>query len=176
MGFIIYLFGPSAAGKSTTAELLQKSISGLDVIDFDVIKRRIPNYDWTQHANRGKSMTLDALRLNGLTENNMLLLMPSPKNKQEFDLIRAIADARHYTLLNIELTAPQDVLVGRYRDRLANIDPSKKDWKFKTLDEFKTKLKQPYYLPDGTISFDSSLNSPDEIVQSIIKLTTPLLL
>ena len=67
MNYIINLFGPSAAGKSTTADILQNSIHNLDVVDFDVIKRLIPNYDWTQHAHDGRSMTLDKLRLYSIT-------------------------------------------------------------------------------------------------------------
>lgn len=171
MGYIIYLFGPSASGKSTTADLLQDSISTLDVIDFDIIKRQIPHYDWSQHAHNGKVMTLDKLKLDSITEDKILLLFPTAKSKDEYEMVNSIATNTHRKLINIQITAPNEVLIERYENRLANIDPLKKDWKFKTLDEFTTKLTEPYYIPPDTYLFDSSNTSPQDIVDGIIKLT-----
>jgi adenylate kinase family enzyme len=170
MNFIINLFGPSAAGKSTTAALLKAHIDDLEIIDFDVIKRQIPEYDWQKHAQAGREMTLDQLRSATEREAKILLLMPSSKNQEEFSKINSIAANQNYQLINVGITAPQDILIDRYKDRLANIDPAKKKWKFKTLDEFKAKLAEPYYIPKNTTTFDSSIHSPVDIVSAILVL------
>lgn len=171
MGFIIYLFGPSAAGKSTTADILKNSINNLDVIDFDIIKRQIPHYDWERHAYEGQMMTLDKLKLDVITEDKILLLMPSSKNKDEYELIRSIAREQNRRLINIHITAPNEILIERYKERLLHIDPSKKDWKFKTLDEFITKIQEPYFVPDNAETFDSSTTTVEDIARRIIELT-----
>lgn len=171
MGFVIYLFGPSAAGKSTTADILKSSINNLDVIDFDIIKRQIPHYDWEQHAYEGRTLTIDKLKLDGMTEDKILLLMPSSKNKDEYELIQSIAQAQNKRLINVRITAPNEILIERYKERLSHIDPSKKDWKFKTLDEFITKIQEPYFVPDNATTFDSSTTTAKDIARRIIELT-----
>jgi adenylate kinase family enzyme len=170
MSYIIYLFGPSASGKSTVTDILQQSIDNLEVIDFDTIKRQIPGYDWTLHAQAGRSMTLDKLKLAITEVGKILLLMPPPRNLDEYELIHSIAKAQNYTLINVEITAPKEVLVQRYKDRLAHIESDKKEWKFKTLDEFIRKLDEPYYIPEDTNSFDSSTTNPDDTAAAILAL------
>lgn len=168
MNIVINLFGPSAAGKSTTAHLLQHCTDNMQTVDFDMIKRQIPNYDWLLHAQAGRDMTLNRLdTLLQSKENLILLLMPSPRDKQEYAQTQSIIEAHEYTLINVEITAPREVLIERYEHRLANIDPEKKNWKFKTLEEFTAKLKEPYYRPPDTHVFDSSKNDPSEIANNI---------
>ncbi len=172
MNVLINIFGPSTAGKSTVAGLLQERIEGLQLVDFDVIKRQIPDYDWQKHAQIGRDMTIDALA--GALEGNtpILLLYPPAKDEAEFKRLNSLTEAHGYKMLNIEITAPKEVLIARYEHRLANVDPTKKGWKFKTLDEFKTKLEELYYKPQDTASFDTSQKNPDEIVNAVMELLT----
>ncbi|HEX4662014.1 MAG TPA: AAA family ATPase [Candidatus Saccharimonadales bacterium] len=170
MNIIINLFGPSAAGKSTTAHLLQEKIDNLQIVDFDVIKRQIPGYDWQVHSQKGRDMTLEVLKSESQQRLPILLLMPSARNGEEYERIQSIADTNEYQLLNIEITAPEEILIQRYKDRMQNIDPSKKGWKFKTVDEFKAKLKEVYYKPNNTVTLDTSQLAPEEIADNIFKL------
>ena len=167
MKTLIYIFGPSTSGKSTVSEILLKRIGDLVVVDFDVVKREIPGYDWKIHAQKGRHMTIAALESSVLS-NSVLLLYPSAKDENEFKVIEDIARANNLKLLSIEITAPDEVLLERYRKRLKSLDPQKKDWKFKTAEEFEVKLREPYYKPPETISFDSSRTSSIDIAEQII--------
>ena len=172
MKFIFNIFGPSTAGKSTTTELLQKHIAHIRVVDFDTIKRsKIPDYHWKVHGQHARSLTLEELSETAQLEQPIVLLYPPAKNREEYQQIADIADANNYKLIDIEITAPRDVLIELYKHRLANIDPAKKGWKFKTLDEFKVKLTEPYFKPKTSVTFDTSYMQPGEIVDAIVQLT-----
>jgi len=174
MKLIINLFGPSAAGKSTIAELLQEQIDQLYTVDFDVIKRQISGYHWKRDSGTAQQITLDTLASVSKTDLTILALLPPPNSKEIFDRTEGIAKASLCTLINIEITAPDEVLVKRYRDRLRQVQESGTKWKFKTLDEFTAKLQEGYYRPDDTVTFDSSVMSPDVIFSKIKELTTKL--
>jgi adenylate kinase family enzyme len=174
MKLIINLFGPSTAGKSTIAELLEKHIDQLYTVDFDVIKRQISGYHWKRDSGTARQITLDTLASVSKTDLTILALLPPPKFKELFDRTEDIAKASSYTLINIEITAPEEVLVRRYQDRLRQVEESGTKWKFKTLDEFKARLQEGYYRPDNTVTFDSSVMSPDLIFNKILELITKL--
>lgn len=166
---LINIFGPSTAGKSTIMKLLQKNIANLIIVDYDIAKQQIPDYDWKQHGKSARDATLAMLRSALATGRPTLLLYPPPKDETDYRQIISIARENNYQLENIEMTAPDNVLIERYQQRLATIDPVKTYWKMRTVDEFKTKLQDGYYTPLDTISFDSSQLSPDEILQTLLE-------
>lgn len=164
---IINIFGPSSAGKSTIAELLQGHIERLYTVDFDVVKRQLAGYYWKRDRNVSEQITFDTLISATKAELPILALLPPPKQKEAYERIVAVAEESGYSLINVEITAPKEVLIERYQDRLQKIQESGTTWKFKTLDEFKANLDVVYYRPDNTITFDSSIKSPDNIFQDI---------
>lgn len=174
MKVIINLFGPSTAGKSTIAELLHEHIDQLYTVDFDVVKRQISGYHWKRDSDVAQQITLDTLASVSKTDLTILALLPPPKSKETYERTQDIAKGSSYTLINIEITAPDEVLVNRYQDRLRRVQESGTKWKFKTLDEFTAKLREGYYRPDNTVTFDSSVMSPDLIFSKIKELTTKL--
>lgn len=166
---IINIFGPSTAGKSTIAALLQVKFDRLYTVDFDVIKRQINNYHWQRDSKIATQITYDTLKSVSRTNLMMLTLLPPP-TIEDHERLEAITRDYNYNLLDIEITAPKDVLIKRYQERLEQSALSGSNCKFKTLDEFKAKLEDGYYRPDDVITFDSSVQSPTEIL-SVIEST-----
>lgn len=163
---IINIFGPSTAGKSTIANELQEHIKRLYTVDFDVVKRQISGYHWQQDGPVATEITYDTLVSAANTELPVLALLPPP-TKQAYDRISNIAKASKRNLINIEITAPDDVLIERYQERLRQVQESGSAWKFKTLDEFKEKLRVKYHRPEDTYTFNSATSSPDKILAQI---------
>jgi adenylylsulfate kinase-like enzyme len=163
---ILNIFGPSAAGKSTLVQMLQDEIEGMYTVDFDIIKRQISGYHWERDSRVAQQISFDTLRSVAKTGMSIICLLPPP-NESEHGLLTQIAEKEGYSLQNIELVAPREVLIARYQKRLEEIKASGSKWKFKTLDEYKLKLEKPYYRPANTISFDSSQLSPDEIFNKV---------
>jgi predicted kinase len=170
---LINIFGPSTAGKSTITELLQEHMERLYTVDFDVVKRQLAGYDWKHDSATATDITYDTLASAAKARLPILALLPPPTRQDAYDRIAVTAKEWHYRLLNIEITAPDEVLIERYQERLRNVEASGTKWKFKTIDEFKTKLKAGYYRPDNTTTFDSSTMSPDEIYSGLLGLIAP---
>ncbi len=167
---ILNIFGPSTVGKSTIAEKLQSHIDQLYTVDFDVVKRQIQGYHWQRDGGVATEITYDTLVSVAKTDLPILALLPPPKQKETYDRIAEIAATSGRTLVNIEIVAPETILIQRYEDRLQQVRESGSNWKFKTLDEFKAGLQQGYYRPEDTHTFDSSLLSPDEIFSDVEEL------
>jgi len=167
---MINIFGPSTAGKSTIAEMLQEHIERLYTVDFDAVKRQIAGYYWKRDRAVATEITHDTLASVANTELPILVLLPTRGDEQSYDRIASTASNHGRILLNIEITAPNEVLIERYKDRLRKIKESGTNWKFKTLDEFIDFIKTPYYRPEDTHSFNSATNTPDQILTQILKL------
>lgn len=166
---MINILGPSTAGKSTIAELLEEHIDRIYSVDFDKVKRQISGYYWKRDRDIAEKIAFDTLSSVAETGLPILILFPPPKEEVTNNRIAEVAKTNGYMLLNIEITAPEEVLIERYHKRLQSVQKSGSKWKFKTLEEFKENLKIPYSRPADTITFDSSQKTPDEIFESIIK-------
>lgn len=159
---IINIIGPSTAGKSTVAEILRESIERLYAVEFDVVKRQISGYHWRRDGDVAREITLDTLSSVAATGLTILLQLPLSE-EAIYERIASIAKENEYLIYNFEITAPSEVLIARYKERLRQIKESGSKRKFKTLEEFKTNLAKPYYRPEGLQSFDSSEMSAEDI-------------
>jgi len=164
---MVNIFGPSTAGKSTLARLIEDRIDRLYTVDFDVIKRQLSGYHWRRDSEVAAIISLGTLESVARIGLPILSSFPAPDSEATYNRIADAARRNDYKIVNIEITAPNDVLVARYEDRLRRIKESGTNWKFKTLDEFKQRLLEPYYRPEGSFSFDSSKMSPDEILAAV---------
>lgn len=168
--YIINIYGPSTAGKSTLAELLQKSIERIYTVDYDIIKRQIASYSHKTDKQVATDLTYAFLSDVAATDLPVLSLLPPPPHQDAYEKIAATAQANNRRLINIEVTAPNEVLIERYKERLQRIKASGSTWSFRTLDEFIDNLQKPYYTPSDTHTFDSSKLSPDEILANVKQL------
>ncbi|MDB5185201.1 MAG: hypothetical protein JWN38_1009 [Candidatus Saccharibacteria bacterium] len=167
---MINLFGPPTAGKSTIANLLREHIERLYTVDFDVVKHQISGYDWRRDSNISQDITIATLNSVAKAGLSIIVLMPLPRQQDAYERIAAAAVEHDYELFNVEITAPEAVLASRYIQRLSNMTDLKEKALMKTPDEHMTYVRTPYYRPSDTVSFDSSTNSPNEILSGILKL------
>jgi len=165
---IINIFGPSCGGKSTTADLLKERVERLYIVDFDVVKRQFSDFYWKRDRQDAEMLTLDLLESATKTGLPLLALLPPPKSAEDFKKMLAIAIRNDYRVINVEIYAPDEILIARYADRLKRIEESGTKWKFKTMDEYKDTLNKSYFKPEKRIEFDSSIDSPESIVDNLL--------
>jgi adenylate kinase family enzyme len=163
---IINIFGYSTSGKTTIAVKLKEHLGHLYTVDYDVVKKQITGYEWKRDGPIAKEITYDTLNSAAKTDMLIVALLPPPKLPEEYERIKDVASTNNRNLLNIEIIAPHEVLIDRYTQRLTNTGRPG----MKTLDEFKESLRDRYYRPDNTHTFDSSANSPDQIFEYIKNL------
>lgn len=167
---MVNIFGSPTTGKSTIVELLQQHIDRLYTVDFDVIKHQISGYSWKRDSQVALNITYENLASAAKSDLQIAVLIPKPKDQAAYERIADIARDNGYQLINIELTAPKDVIMQRYQDRLANIADTALVRRMKNLDEFNVYVSTPYYRPEDTHTFDSAVMDPDEIFQKINEL------
>ena len=169
-GFIINIFGPMTAGKSTTAIFLKAHIERLYTVDFDVVKRQISNYYSPRDHELANEITYDTLASVAKSELPIVALLPPPKDQASYERISDIAKQNGRRLINIEITAPLEVLVKRYTERIKSVTESGNVIRLRTPEEFKHAVKSPYYKPTDSHVIDSSLFSPEEIFEQVKSL------
>lgn len=165
--YLINLFGPSCGGKSTTGAVLQSHIHGLYAVDFDMVKKQLAGYYWKKDRVTAIKLTSGMLKVVVDLELPVLLFMPPPRSAESYAEWLEPASSNGYQIINVEIKAPQDILIERYKARLA-------DWSLKyapkTVEEYTETLQEDYYRPEDTVQFDSSLQSPEEIAAAIRRL------
>ena len=167
---MINIFGPPTAGKSTIAKMLREHVDRLYTVDFDVVKHQLAGYDWKRDKALAEDITFDTLISASKTGVPIVVLLPLQSQQDAYERIASAAKNEGYELVNIEIRAPEEVLVSRYKDRLTNIEDPKIKEKMKNIEELKTYIRTPYFRPDNTTTFDSSHNTPDEIFAAIKEL------
>lgn len=167
--YIINLFGYSCTGKSTVVDVLRSEIKGLYTVDVDVIKLQLSGYYWKNDRDKALELTTGMLNVAVDQKLPILFLMAPFTSSDEFNHRMRHAVESGYRIINIEMTAPEEVLIERYKARLA-------DWSShhtpKTLEEYIDVLHTPYHRPEKTIRYDSSEQTPEEIAGAIKQLLT----
>lgn len=167
--YIINLFGYSCTGKSTVVDVLRSEIKGLYTVDVDIIKLQLSGYYWKNDRDKALGLTTGMLNVAVDQKLPVLFLMAPFASADEFNRRMHHAIESGYRIIHVEMTAPEEVLIERYRARLA-------DWNShhtpKTLEEYIEVLHTPYYRPEDTIQYDSSLQTPEEIAGAIQQLLT----
>ena len=153
-------------GKSTLVERLQTHIDRIYTVDYDVVKKQISGFYSSRDRETATKITYDTLASVSEAGLDILALLPPPKDEGTYDRVERIAQDNGYKVINIELVAPLDILVERYKQRLDFLQNAGEDTsKLRTVDEFKKTVQTPYFKPDNTVTFDSSELSPDEIFE-----------
>lgn len=165
--YLINMFGPSCGGKSTTAELLQSQIHGLYSVDFDIIKKQLSGYYWKNDRMTAINLTLGTLKVAVDLKLPLLFFMPPPRSAESYEDWLSVAKSNGYRIINVEMRAPDDILIERYKARLANWNAKHTP---KTVEEYMQVLTEEYYRPDDTVLFDSSEMTTEQIAAAIRQL------
>ncbi len=162
--FILVLHGPSCGGKSTVSDIIFKKYGGIFKGKSDTIKRLISDYDYATQFEMVSEMTLATMKIalaHGLSiikEGGMLY---------GIDELRKISQDTGIPLFIATIEAPWEVLLERFEVRINNPRPN---IKINTdVDRFR-KIFDEYHAtkPVTPLAFDSSVQTPEEIVAAII--------
>lgn len=165
--FILVLHGPSCAGKSTVSDIIFKKYGGIFKGKSDTIKRLISDYDNTIHHDLVGLMTLETMRvalehgLSVMKEGGLYGVDETVQLSEQFKVPIFIAN----------ISAPWEVLLGRFNERIAAPIPGVKintdHTKFREIFDRYHATKH-----DSLLTFDSSVQSPEEIVAAIVEKIT----
>ncbi|MEK7132708.1 MAG: AAA family ATPase [Patescibacteria group bacterium] len=167
--FVIHLSGKSCSGKSSVAKILSDRLPSIYTIAYDKLKRQLAGYHRDKHAHLIKNLTLGFFEV-VCKENISVLLLSGFKNKTEYLQYREITEKYGYTFVFIELTAPMDILLHRFRERVENA--KREGGKLSVTDEglFLENASKDWFVPKGAVSFDTSKTAPEIIADQIIGL------
>lgn len=151
-------------GKSTLAEAIQNHTERLYTVDYDVIKKQISGFYSKRDRTIATQLTYDTLKAVAQTDLPIVALLPPPRDAPTYQQIESF----DRDIVNIELIAPLDILVERYKHRLSTLTKLENDpRKLRTLEEFVTTVQTPYFRPANAHTFDTSLQTTDEIFEAI---------
>jgi adenylylsulfate kinase-like enzyme len=167
--FVVYILGTSCAGKSTVEDLLKKEIPGMYTLNYDKTKWQFSDYHRDTHKDRVKSLIKDFFEAT-CRAGHSILLITLIEDRGEYKSFVDIAVENNYKFLPVQLTAPKDILLKRFRERIKSA--KKAGSKISVTDEnlFLKNMSRKFFVPDNTSKFDSSKQSPEDIVGEILKL------
>lgn len=165
--FILVLHGPSCAGKSTVSDIIFKKYGNIFKGKSDTIKRLISDYDNTVHHDIVGIITLETMRV--ALEHGFSILKEG--GLYGLDEMIALSQTHNVPLFITNIAAPWETLLERFNERIATPIPGVK------INTDHTKFKEifdKYHTTkiDSPLTFDSSVQSPEEIVNTIITTIT----
>jgi len=167
----IYLFGYSCSGKSTTETLVRARFPGLYVIDYDVQKMQLSGYHRHKDSAYIKVIDLGFFEVICKTGKSVLLTSNLLDSEAEYLAYAKISDTYGYDLLSFEFRASRDTLISRHRGRVEYYKSIGEGDSVKTEEEYLDRINRPYYIPENTVTFDTSDTSSEQIANEILLLS-----
>src|SRR3989344_5591246 len=115
--FVIHLFGPSCVGKSTLNEAIGEKIPGIYTVSYDKQKWQLAGYNRDRDKDTIRDITL------GLYEVICRKGIPIQfdfmcRNEADYRRLTEIAEKYEYNFFSFGLTAPVEILLARFRERV----------------------------------------------------------
>ncbi len=170
MKFVLQISGPSCSGKSTIEAALGERLPGTYLVSYDKLKWQLFGY----HRDKDRETVKDLLvgffevvckkGLNVFTDTYV-------RDEAEYLRYRGIAEANGYKFVSVRITAPEEVLIARFRERVERATAASSKT-ISVTDEatYRKNLAMPAYQPPDAPAFDTSVRSVDEIVGEILML------
>ncbi len=168
--FIIHITGPSCVGKSTIFEALSEKLSpGSYLLSYDKIKWQFGGYDRCLHRKYVRKLIFEFYGI--ICQSQIPILLDCYlRDANDYVIYKDIAAKNGYKFISIELSAPQDVLLKRFNQRVKNAKLVGKKISVTEESVFLTETSRRPYVPENTPIFDTARSNKDEIVEKIIKL------
>lgn len=167
--FAVHIAGQSCTGKTTLSNALGERFPGLYILSFDKLKWQLAGYNRDQHSNLIKRIELGLFEVI-CKQEIPLTLNYFCEDAREYETCRHIAEQNGYAFMSVELTAPKDVLLARFRERAERAKAIGSKVTITDEKMFLSILKEKPYLPPNTPVFDTSKISTSDIVDKISKL------
>ncbi|MBI2064539.1 MAG: AAA family ATPase [Candidatus Yanofskybacteria bacterium] len=171
--FIIRLIGYSCTGKSSVEKILLDKLPGVYLVSYDSLKWNLSNYDRDRDLALIKDIALGLFE--SVCRNSVpVLLSAYISTEGEYEVYKSIVNKYEYSLLEVRLTAPNEVLLSRFRERIKDADHA--GTKISVTDEalFLKNLSKPFFVPSGVNVYDTSILKPADIADRIIDLLNKL--
>ena len=165
--FVIHLSGPGCSGKSTVERALGEKFPGLYSIAYDKLKWQLGGYKGGgKHDHLINEIELGLFEVickKGMLASLDLFL----ETESDYHSCEKIAHQYGYTVIPILLSAPKEVLLARFRERVKNAALTGS--RIAVTDEavFVSNLSWKTFVPKGAQVFDTSVMSAPEIVEKI---------
>lgn len=167
--FVLHIAGPSCVGKSTVTRLLSGKISGAYTLSYDKQKFQLSGYDRDKHGLLVKNIIFDFFK--AITQYNIPVFLDFPlRNEEDYRKYKEYAEKMGYEFIQFVLTASQEVLIGRYRERLENSQRTGAKLVVHNEDMFLKQLEKEFFVSPQATSFDTASIPPETIVEKIINL------
>ena len=166
--FIISFVGSPCAGKSTAAKLLSDKLSDIYFVSYDKQKWFLSGFDRHKHYGLVKEITFGLFEM--LCQKGVPIQLEYFRTEEEYQKCVEVSKKYGYTLICIELTAPRDVLIERFRERVSEAKRTGEKLSFTSEDIFIENIDSGYYCPENIISFDTTKVSAEEIVEKTLEL------
>lgn len=166
---IIHFIGYSCTGKSSLEKVLKEKLPGWYVVSYDKQKWQLAGYDRLKDSKLIKDIT------KGLFEvicklGNSILCLALISTEEEYISYKQIAEKYEYAFISIELTAPKETLLKRFRERVESAKLAKSTTISVTDEEvFLENISKPFFVPKNINSFDTSILKPEEIANKILE-------
>lgn len=165
--FMLIINGPSCGGKSSASDVITGNYGGIFNSRNDTIKWLISDYEPSRHKVQVQNITLAATR--AALVSGFSIIKEGAFWSEPQDYVN-LAEEMNVPLIVANVEAPWDVLMSRFEKRveakkqgakkIANVDPQK----FKNIYDAYIEAKV-----DTPLNFDSSVQTPEEIAETIVK-------
>jgi predicted kinase len=172
---IIYLLGRSCSGKSTISKKIKQQLPGIYNVSYDTMKWQLAGYSRDKDRALIKSIVKDLFELI-CSKSIPVLYVSWFRDEKEFLEHKNIESKYGYKSISVELTAPEKVLLSRFRERVNDVKKTSMD-RISVTDEnifLKNLHSGEWFTPAIIKSFDTSVLSPDAIAEEIVRLFTSL--
>lgn len=167
--FVLHLSGASCSGKSTVGSAFAEILPGIYVVSHGKLKWQLSGY------NRDKDMPLMRNILRGFFEvvckqGVPILLDAIVRTEEDYKYFKDVAEANGYRFISVKLTAPKEILLNRFRERIENGKKNNVKISITSEELFWANIENEFFTPEGTPSFDTSKTSPSEVASQILVL------
>jgi len=166
---IFAIFGPPCSGKSTLDLAIGKRFPGTYTVAYDKIKWRLSGYDRKMHRPLIESLLFGFFEV-ACKQGLPITLEAFMNDEAEYSRYEKVATDNGYRIVPIELQPPEDVLIARFRKRVADAKSVGK--KISVTDEnvYRESIGWRSFVPRGTPVFDTSKVTAEEIVDEISQM------
>lgn len=148
--------------------MIMEEVPGMYRVSSDHLKWEISGYDRHTHRDLKHRIT-KGLFETILKEGIPVLLDTLLRSEESYLEFRNLADHYGYEFLTVELTAPQELLVKRFHERVERSEAGAGKISIKTEEDFLLQLARKPHVPKDSPLFDTSKTDAAEITQEILK-------
>ncbi len=169
--FVLLISGTSCTGKSSLVKVISQKFPGVYNVAHDKLKWQLAGYDRRQNGEVMKKLVEGFFRV--VCEQGLSILLEviirSPEALKRYEQTAAEFG---YQFISVKLTAPEDVLLKRWRERVKDAKANNRPTSMTKEEDFIENVRMAFYVPSEATVFDTSVVSTDEIAEKISELIT----